>query len=428
MGSGLFEELTWRGLVHQLTDPALGALLDGGALTAYIGFDPTSASLTIGNLQQIVLLMRLQRAGHRPIALTGGGTGMIGDPSGKSDERNLLGPDELAGNLAGIRSQLERFLDFTPAAGASQALLVDNGEWLGAFSLMDFLRDVGKHFTVNAMIAKESVRARLEEREHGISFTEFTYMLLQAYDFLHLFDAYGCSLQLGGSDQWGNITLGVDLIRRRREGTAYGLTSPLVLKPDGTKFGKSEQGNLWLDSSLTSPYELYQFLVRSEDTVVGDYLRRLTFLDRDTISSLDEATASHPERREAQRVLAHEVTALVHGEEEAVKAARAAEALFSEEVAGLDEATLLSVFADAPSTELPRSALDPGVLVVDALVESGLETSKGAARRAVEGGGAYVNNRRVVGADAAISRDVLLHDRYVVLRRGKKDHRLLRFV
>ena len=428
MGSGLFEELTWRGLVHQTTDPALAKLLDEDSLTAYIGFDPTSASLTIGSLQQIALLMRLQRAGHRPIALTGGGTGMIGDPSGKSEERNLLGADELEANLAGIRSQLERFLDFSPAAGASQALLVDNGEWLGSLQLLDFLRDVGKHFTVNAMIAKESVRARLEQREHGISFTEFTYMLLQAYDFLHLFEGYGCRLQLGGSDQWGNVTLGVDLIRRRHAAVAYGLTSPLVLKADGTKFGKSEEGNLWLDPSLTSPYELYQFLVRTEDAVVGDYLRRLTFVDKATIASLDAATMSHPERREAQRVLAHEVTSLVHGRAETSKAERAAEALFSEEVAGLDETTLLAVFAGAPSTDMPRSSLDGGIPVVDALVATGLEASKGAARRAIEGGGAYVNNRRVAGDDATITRDALLHDRYVVLRRGKKDHRLLRFV
>ena len=428
MDNGLFEELTWRGLVHQITDPALPKLLEAESLTAYIGFDPTSASLTIGNLQQIVLLMRLQQAGHRPIALTGGGTGMIGDPSGKSEERNLLGPDELSDNLAGIRAQLARFLDFSPAAGASQALLVDNGEWLGSLSLMGFLRDVGKHFTVNAMIAKESVRARLEEREHGISFTEFTYMLLQAYDFLHLFEEFGCRLQLGGSDQWGNITFGVDLIRRRRAGVAYGITSPLVVKPDGTKFGKSEAGNLWLDPSLTSPYQLHQFLVRTEDAVVGDYLRRLTFVDRETIASLDAATASRPERREAQQLLAHEVTALVHGEREAVKAERAADALFGEEVAELDEATLLAVFADAPSTDLSRSSLDAGLPVVDALVASGLETSKGGARRAIEGGGAYLNNRRVAGTDATIRRDLLLHERYVVLRRGKKDHRLLRFV
>jgi len=428
MGSGLFEELTWRGLVHQITDADLPRLLDQGSLTAYNGFDPTSPSLTLGNLQQVIMLMRLQRGGHRPIALAGGGTGMIGDPSGRSDERTLLRPDQLASNLASMRSQLERFLDFSPAAGERRALLVDNGEWLASVGLLDFLRDVGKHFTVNAMIAKESVRARLEEREQGISFTEFAYMLLQAYDFLHLFEAYGCRLQLGGSDQWGNITLGVELIRRQRGETAYGLTSPLVLKADGTKFGKSEEGNVWLDAAMTSPYDLYQFLIRTDDAVVGDYLRRFTFLDQPAIIALDQVTDDHPERREAQRVLAHEVTALVHGDGEAGKAARAADTLFVEEVSGLDEPTLLSVFADAPSTDVARSALDgSGLSVVDALVQSGLESSKAAARRKLAEGAIYVNNRRVIEPEAAIQRPDLLHDRYVVLRRGKKDHHLLRF-
>ena len=293
-----------------------------------MGFDPTADSLHLGNLLGIVTLMRLQRAGHRPIALAGGGTGMVGDPSGKAEERQLLTPDVLAANLAAIRGQLERFLDFGP----DQALLLDNGEWLGSLGLLEFLRDVGKHFTVNAMIAKESVRARLSEREQGISYTEFSYMLLQAYDFLHLFESHNCTLQLGGSDQWGNITAGIDLIRRVRGATAYGLTFPLVIRADGTKFGKSEAGNVWLDPARTSPYAMYQFMVRSEDAMVGTYLRLFTFRDREEIEALDAATASHPERREAQRGLAHDVVALVHGEAEAEAAEHASSLLFSEDV------------------------------------------------------------------------------------------------
>lgn len=425
--SGLFDDLSWRGLVHQVSDEGLRAALDAEAMTLYVGFDPTADSLHVGSLLPILNLVRFQRAGHRPIALAGGGTGLIGDPSGKSDERMLLSEEQLARNVEGIRSQLSRFLDFSSAAGAARALLVDNRSWLGELTLLDFLRDVGKHFSVNAMIAKESVRARLEERDRGISFTEFSYMLLQSYDFLHLFDAEGCRLQLGGSDQWGNITLGIDLIRRQRGALAYGLTSPLVVKTDGTKFGKTEGGAVWLDARRTSPYAFFQYFVRTEDAVVGDYLRRFTFLDRDTIASLDEATSTRPQQREAQRALAHHVTSVVHGEQEAMRAERAAAVLFSEEVAGLDEATLVMAFADAPSTDLPRAALDAGLTLVDALVQSGLAPSKGAARRTIEQGGAYVNNRPVRGDDARIAVGDLLHDRYVILRRGRRDHHLFRF-
>ena len=421
--SSLFEELQWRGLVHQVTDPELAKLLDHETLTAYIGFDPTAPSLGLGNLLQLCTLRRFQQAGHRPIALAGGGTGMIGDPGGKAEERALLTPEELEANLVGIRAQLERFLDFD--AGA---LLLDNGEWLWRLGLLEFLRDVGKHVTVNTMMAKESVRARLEEREHGISFTEFSYMLLQAYDFLHLFDVHGCRLQVGGSDQWGNIVTGVDLIRRLRREQAYGLTTPLVVKADGTKFGKTESGNVWLDADLTSPYQLFQVLLRAEDAVVGTYLRYFTWLDRSRIEELDAVTVTAPERRQAQRVLAREVTALVHGEAEAAKVEAAASVLFSEDVAHLDEATLLEVFADAPSTALPRSALaGEGVALPDALVETGLAASKSAARHTIEQGGAYVNNRRERDVERRLTSGDLLHDRYLVLRKGKRDHHLLRF-
>ena len=421
--TALFEDLSWRGLVHQMTDPELAKLLDHEVLTVYVGFDPTAPSLGLGNLLQLCTLRRLQQAGHRPIAVAGGGTGMIGDPGGKSEERALLSPEQLEANLAGIRAQLGRFLDF--GAGA---LLLDNGEWLWDLGLLEFLRDVGKHVTVNTMMAKESVRARLEERDHGISYTEFTYMLPQAYDFLHLFDTHGCRLQVGGSDQWGNIVMGVDLIRRMRGEQAHGLTTPLVVKADGTKFGKTEAGNVWLDPQLTSPYQLFQVLLRTDDGEVGRYLRYFTWLDRETIEALEAATVQHPERREAQRTLAREVTALVHGEEEAARAEGAAAALFGEDVAELDERTLLEVFAEAPSTKLPRHTMDgDGLALVDALVLTGLAPSKSAARTAIQQGGAYVTNRREIDVDRRLVPSDLLHGRYLVLRRGKRDHALLRF-
>jgi tyrosyl-tRNA synthetase len=421
--NGLWDELVWRGLVNQVTSEGLSSALDRERITAYVGFDPTSASLGVGNLLQLCTLRRVQQAGHRPIALAGGGTGMIGDPGGRSEERVLLSPEQIAANLQGIRPQLERFLDFD--AGA---LVLDNASWLTDLGLLQFLRDVGKHFSVNAMVAKESVRSRLEEPEQSISYTEFSYMLLQAYDFLHLFRTHGCRLQLGGSDQWGNIVMGIDLIRRVEGQEAFGLTTPLVLKSDGTKFGKTEAGNLWLDPARTSPYAFYQAFVRVEDAVVGRYLRFFTWLDRQRIEELEAMTLEQPERREAQQVLAWEVTALVHGEAEATKAAHASRALFGEEVTALDEATLLQVFADAPSTKLPRARLDDGGLeLVDVLVEAGLVPSRSAARKTIEQGGAYVNNRRETDVDRRIGRADLLWERYLALRRGKRHHHLVRF-
>ena len=319
--------------------------------------------------------------GHQPIAVAGGGTAVVGDPGGKTEERSLLDDDQIKRNLEGIRPQMERFLDFSAGAGSSQAVLVDNGDWLRPIGVLDFLRDVGKHFTVNQMVTKESVRARLERPEHGISFTEFTYMLLQAYDFLHLFDTYGCRLQLGGSDQWGNITMGIELIRRVRRAEAFGLTSPLVVQADGTKFGKTESGTIWLDAERTSPYQLFQFFLRVEDAVVRDYLRRLTFLDHDTIVSLDADTESSPGERRAQRALARAVCSMVHGDEEAERAEKAGAALFSEEIASLDERTLLEVFAEVPTTTMSRSLLDgAGLPVVTALVDVGLSASRNQAR------------------------------------------------
>ncbi len=422
----LTEDLRFRGLVHQMTDPGLGDHLDGDPLTVYSGFDPTADSLHVGHLLQVCTLRRLQLAGHRPIALAGGGTGFIGDPGGKSEERSLLSEEALAANLEGIRGQLGRFLDFGVDAGPSRALLLNNADWLAPMTLFDFLRGIGKHFTVNQMVAKDSVKARLEREGQGISFTEFSYMLLQAYDFLRLYDTEGCTLQIGGSDQWGNITMGIELIRKLRRAESWGLTSPLVVKADGTKFGKTETGTVWLDARRTSPYQLYQFFIRSEDAVVGSYLRYFTFLDHQALLDLDRATADHPERREAPRELARRVCTLVHGEEEMLRAERAAAALFERQVAQLDERSLLEVLADAPSTDLDPSRLaGDGVLLVDLLAETGMVPSKGRARTTVEQGGAYVNDHRETDLTRSLTSTDLVAGRYLVLRRGKTDYHLV---
>lgn len=423
----LVQDLEFRNLWYQEAGSGLRARLAQGPITAYIGFDPTSDSLHVGSLLQLCVLRRLQLAGHRPIAVAGGGTGLIGDPGGKTDERPLLDERQLSANLEGIHKQLETFLDFS-AHGTQSALLLDNSRWLCELGLVEFLRDVAKYASVNEMIKRESVVTRLERPEYGISFTEFSYMLLQAYDFLHLFDKYDCRLQLGGSDQYGNILMGVELVRKVRHEQVYGLTSPLVLKADGTKFGKSESGTVWLDAERTSPYQLYQFFFRTEDAVVSEYLRYFTFLDHDTIRQLDEARARHPERREAQRALAREVSTLVHGEAETRRAEQAAEALFSQKVASLDEDGLLLVFSEAPSAVLQRSELDgDGSALVDVMTRSGLLNSKTAARTLIAQGGAYVNDERATDPEARVRHEDLLFDRYVVLRRGKQDYLLVRF-
>jgi tyrosyl-tRNA synthetase len=416
----LSEDLAFRGLIHQVTDPDLLKRLDAGGLTVYAGFDPTADSLHVGHMLQLCTLRRFQLAGHRPISLAGGGTGMIGDPGGKQDERAMLTAEILAENLEGIRPQLGQFLDL------SNALLLDNSAWLGQLSTLDFLRDVGKHFTVNQMVAKESVKTRFDRPDQGISYTEFSYMLLQAFDFLRLHVDHGCDLQIGGSDQWGNITMGVDYIRKVCGDEVWGLTTPLVLKADGTKFGKTETGTVWLDPRRTSPFALYQFFLNTADAMVGAYLRFFTFLSHEEIEALDAETAAHPQRRAAPRALAREVVALVHGEAEVIRCEEASAALFGEEIANLSEEMLLAITGEAPSTEIGRQSFRDGFPLVDALEQSGLATSRGDARRTIDGGGAYVNNVRQSDVGRTLGTDDLLHDRYIVLRKGSRGIHVLR--
>jgi len=429
-------DLSFRGLVKQVSDVQLVARMDQERFTCYAGFDPSAASLQVGNLVPLLLLRRLQELGHRPIVLLGGGTGLIGDPSGKSSERPLPDREQHDANIRAIAKQVSRFVEVDgartapPASGeeGSAGLVLDNAEWLAPMGLIEFLRETGKHFTVNQMMAKESVHARLARPEQGISFTEFAYMLLQAYDFLHLYEEQGCRLQVGASDQWGNITMGVDLVRRVHGEAAYGLTTPLATNPDGTKLGKTETGTVWLDAARTSPYELYQFFLRSDDTVVGQYLRWFTFLDHDTIRDLDQRAQEAPERREAQRRLAFEVCRIVHGTDEAKLAAGAAAALFSDDLRLLDEDQLLTALEGAPTSTKPASVLQaPGWPVVDAFVSSGLAPSKTAVRRLIAQGGCSVNGEIVSDADRSLLREDLLFGAYVVLRKGRKDYHLLRF-
>ena len=416
----LSEDLAFRGLIHQMTDPELPKRLDVPGLTVYAGFDPSADSLHVGNLLQLCTLRRFQMHGHRPISLAGGGTGMIGDPGGKQDERQLLDRETLDRYLERIRPQLGQLLDL------NDALLLNNADWLGSLGTIEFLRDVGKHFTVNQMVAKESVKTRFERPDHGISYTEFSYMLLQAYDFLRLHVDHGCDLQIGGSDQWGNITMGVELIRKTCGDEAWGLTTPLVLKADGTKYGKTESGTVWLDPERTSPYAMYQFFLHTSDEQVGELLRYLTFLEPDQITELDAETASHPERRAGQHALARAVVSLVHGDDEVARCEEASAALFGEEIAGLSEKMLLAVTQDAPTTLLSRQELVDGLVLVDALVRTGLAKSKGEARRTIDQGGAYVNNVRISDATHALGIGDLLHDRYVVLRKGRRDVHIVR--
>jgi tyrosyl-tRNA synthetase len=418
----LFDELQWRGMVYDATE-GLRDLLATERVTAYIGFDPTASSLHVGSLLTVMGLARLQRFGHSPIAIVGGGTGMIGDPSGKSQERQLLSREQIEENVAGIRAQLSRFLDFD--AKPNPARLVNNADWLAAIDLLGFLRDTGKYFTVNYMLQKESVNRRLESEE-GISYTEFSYLLLQARDFLELYDRYQCKLQMGGSDQWGNITAGTDLIRRLRATRAHGLVWPLMKTASGAKFGKTESGTVWLDAARTSPFRFYQFWLNSDDRDVIGYLKFFTFLGRDQIAALEATTASAPERREAQRALAREVTTLVHGADQLARAEQASSLLFGEDIATLAVEEVLAVFEDVPSTELPVSEIAEGIGMVDLVARVQLAASKSDARRLVQSGGVYVNNRRVSDPQARLTRDQAIGGRLFVLRKGQKENHLVR--
>lgn len=419
----LFDEFEWRGLLYEAT-PDLRDVLGKEKLTAYIGFDPSAPSLHVGSLLPIMGLARLQRFGHTPIAIAGGGTGLIGDPSGKTKERQLLDHGQVEENLVGIKEQLSRFLDFD--AANNPARIVNNAEWLAPITMMEFLRAVGKHFTVNNLLGKEAVSRRLES-EDGISYTEFTYPLLQAYDYLVLHDRYQCTLQMGGSDQWGNILAGIDLIRRLRSARTHGLVFPLVTAATGVKFGKTEAGAVWLDPKLTSPYRFYQFWLNTDDRDVLMYLKFFTWLTREDIEQLEQNVKSEPEKREAQRRLAREVTAMVHGEAELEKAVRASEVLFGKEITGLSVREILDIFADVPSTELDKSKVAAdGFTLGDALLVSGLAPSKGEAKRLVQGGGVAVNNVRADDARKSISASDFIDGQVLVLRKGAKHYHVIR--
>ena len=419
----LYDELKWRGMVYDATE-GLADLLARQQVTAYIGFDPTASSLHVGSLLTVMGLARLQRFGHTPIAIVGGGTGMIGDPSGKSQERVLLDADQIAINVAGIREQLERFLDF--GASSNAARIVNNADWLGAIDLLSFLRDAGKHFTVNYMLQKESVSRRLES-EDGISFTEFSYLVLQAYDFLQLFDRYGCVLQMGGSDQWGNITAGIDLIRKLRAAKAHGLVWPLMKTASGSKFGKTEAGTIWLDPRRTSPFAFYQFWLNVDDRDVIAYLKCFTFLDEPTIDALAAVTTTSPEKREGQRVLAREVSTVVHGADQVARVERASSVLFSEDITSLPVEDLLAVMSDVPSTEMLLSEFGgEGIGIVDLIARVRLAPSKSEARRLVQAGGVYLNNRRAVDLQVKISAGDAIGGQLLLLRKGAKEQHLIR--
>jgi len=429
----IFTELDWRRLVNQTTDDEnLPEWLAREPRTVYVGFDPTADSLHVGHLVALMVLRRFQQCGHRPIALVGGATGMIGDPSGKSEERVLLSEESIRANIAGMETQLRRFLDFD--CGPISAVLVNNHDWMGRFGYLEFLRDVGKHFPVNVMLTKDSVRSRLDRTDTGLSYTEFSYMLLQAYDFVYLSEHYGCEIQVGGSDQWGNITAGIDLARRLRGVQLYGMTCPLLTKSDGTKMGKTESGAVWLAPERTSPYHFYQYWINLDDADVGMCLRFFTDLGREEIEDVIARHEADPGRREAQRRLATELTRLVHGEEALVVAQRATERLFppnkldADDLGERTDAELREIYADVPSRELPRDRLaGDGLSVIDAFCEAGLTKSKSEARRLITQGGAYVNNRRVDDVDTRLGPGDLAGETMIVLRAGKKKHALLRF-
>lgn len=421
--SDIYADFTTRGLIHQTTDD-LAPWLQEKPRTMYIGFDPTADSMHVGHLMQVMTLRRFQQAGHRPIALVGGATGMIGDPSGKSQERNLLTVDQLHANTEALKNQMQNFIEFDEAGGG--AVLANNLDWMNEFSFLEFLRDIGKNFPVNVMLGKDSVKSRLEG-ESGLSYTEFSYMLLQAYDFVHLHQKYACELQVGGSDQWGNITAGIDLGRRMHGAALYGMTCPLLTKSDGTKMGKTESGAIWLAPERTSPYKFYQYWINVADDDAGQCLRFLTELPMEEIVELDHARENEPHLRSSQKRLAEVLTQIVHRQDGLDAARKATEIFFGSEIQDLSDEQLLDIFADVPSVEVSRDVLTGGQFnIIDALVDSGLCSSRGDARRAIEQGGGYVNNRRVESLDTNLSEQDLASDTVIVLRRGKKKYALVR--
>ena len=423
----LYQELKERGLVYQETSEELNKTLSQ-PLTFYCGFDPTSDSLHIGSLLPLITMRRLQLAGHKPIVLLGGATGMIGDPSGKSKERVLLTKEIIDRNAKGIQKNAERIIDFS---GPNAAVLVNNMDWMESYSYVNFLRDIGKYFSINYMLGKDSVKTRIENRDQGISYTEFSYMILNSYDFYYLMQKYNCRMQIGASDQWGNITAGVELIRRiqgddQNKDHVYGLTFPLITKSDGSKFGKSEGGNIWLNPDKTSPYQFYQFFLRLPDADVLKLLRFMSLKSLEEIQGIEEAFKKEPHKLEAQLALARELTVLIHGESELKRVENASQALFSGDIQSLDETTLKEVFSETPSLKAPKSSTSQKTLV-DLLVESQLCSSKGAARKDIKAGAIYVNNQRFEGEDAVANQLPLLFGSLLILRKGKKNYCLVQF-
>ena len=425
MAANIYDELKWRGMIYDQID-GVEKLLKEKKVTLYNGFDPTADSLHVGHMVPLIALARFQRFGHNVLALAGGGTCMIGDPSGRSSERNLLTRDEVAHNVECIKAQLAHFLDFE--VKSNPAKIVNNMDWLGQLNMIDFLRDTGKHFTINAMLAKDSVKNRMD-RESGLSFTEFSYMLLQSYDYYHLHTEMGCELQCGGSDQWGNITAGAELIRRRTGDSVYGLTYPLIKKSDGTKFGKTASGAVWLDPKRTSPYKFYQFWLNADDADVIHYLKFYTFFSEEEIAALDQETKDHPENRAAQKTLAKELTLMMHGQTALDKAVQASQALFGGDITGLSAADIADVFSEVPASDMSADRFGgDGMNVVDVLVESGFLKSKGEARRGIQEGGVYVNNRRVTDAAMNVTISDFIEGKYLILRRGKKNYSMVKAI
>lgn len=422
MFKSFVEELRWRGVMHDMM-PGTEELLSKEMVTAYIGFDPTADSLHVGSLTQIITLIRLQKAGHKPIALIGGATGMVGDPSGKSAERNLLDENSLAKNIEGIKKQLQKFLNTN--CGPNSAELINNNEWMENYSFINFIRDVGKFLTVNYMMAKDSVKNRLEQ---GMSFTEFSYQLLQAYDFYYLYQNKNCKIQLGGSDQWGNITSGTELIRRKCSGEAYAITTQLIKKSDGTKFGKSESGNIWLDRKKTSPYKFYQFWINTPDTDAASFIKIFTFLSKEETETLIAEHQKDPGKRVLQKTLAKEITVMVHGEEDHRLAIETSKVLFDgtmTDLSNLDEETFLDVFEGVPQFEISKSEIESGVGVIDFLSEkTKVFPSKGEARKMIQGGGISINKEKVTDHDSKVNSSFLINHKYILIQKGKKNYYL----